>query len=293
MINQIESLVHLATAYLGAETGSEAHRRLVDFYNEIRPLPRSYRLKYTDAWCAAFVSACGYMLGIPQTVIRPECGAQEMFKAYPASQRVYGEADRGDLVFYDWNGDGRIDHVGIVVFSGSGQLQVIEGNKDAAVSYRFIRAEDPAVYAFIRPLYETADIRLLYVDCDELNVRSGPSMDAEILRTLSYASLVTGDLELDGWEHIDDGSGEGWAGAGYLSEEQPPLTGVTTTAVNLRESAGTEARILKVLPAGTQLRYTGDRELIGSAVWERVVVTDTLQGWLNRKYTRPDDEPLS
>ena len=44
----------------------------------------------------------------------------------------------GTLIFFDWNGDGTSDHVGIVVGTKWPFVKVIEGNRDDAVAYRVI-----------------------------------------------------------------------------------------------------------------------------------------------------------
>ena len=36
----------------------------------------------------------------------------------------------GDIVFFDWNGDGKADHVGIVERVTDGTIHTIEGNAD-------------------------------------------------------------------------------------------------------------------------------------------------------------------
>lgn len=36
--------------------GEDGHKWIVDAYNSIKPLPRGYKLKMSDAWCAGTVS---------------------------------------------------------------------------------------------------------------------------------------------------------------------------------------------------------------------------------------------
>ena len=49
-----------------------------------------------------------------------------------------GKTDVGDVVLYDWEPDGTVDHVGIVVQRNGNTLKVVEGNKSNAVGYRTI-----------------------------------------------------------------------------------------------------------------------------------------------------------
>ena len=46
-----------AAQWLGAKEGTKEHREILAVYNSIRPLPRGYKVRESDAWCAAFVSA--------------------------------------------------------------------------------------------------------------------------------------------------------------------------------------------------------------------------------------------
>ena len=291
MQENCDYLICAAQAFRGAETGSDRHSNIVKFYNEITPLPRGYRLKANDAWCAAFVSAVGYIVALVPDVIRPECGAHEMYNAYPAGQRSRGGSDakRGDLIFYDWNGDGRIDHVGICTYGadvdGEPTLTVIEGNCENTVKYRYIKASDPAIYGIARPEYgDTTNI--VFVACDSLNLRQGPSMDANVIAEMSYGEYATAyGSEVDGWQFVAYDDKEGYCGADYLSSTPPPEIGHTTTALNLRKVAA--GRIIRVLPAGTEFHYTGDREAVGGGNWERVYIPSMdISGWLNLKYTK-------
>ena len=45
-----------AKKYLGVIEGDSKHKFIIDEYNKIDPLPRGYKMTYSDAWCAAFVS---------------------------------------------------------------------------------------------------------------------------------------------------------------------------------------------------------------------------------------------
>ena len=290
-----DRFIKVAEAFYGCQTGDEQQQMIVELYNQIKPLPRGYKLKAGDPWCAAFVSACSYVVAALDYVL-PECGAQEMYYAYPEGRtaRTGKPAERGDLLFYDWNHDGRADHVGIVLENMSGYLEVIEGNFGGACQIRHIKNDDQDIYGTARPFWGESDERVKWVDCDLLNLRADPSMDAEVILEMCYGDPVTVAAESDGWSLVTYtdpklGKKNGYCGSGYLADSAPPILGETTTAVYLRADAGTDSKAIAVLPAGTSIFYTGDRQLIGSAIWERVTVDEPSErsGWLNRKYTRP------
>ena len=290
-----DRLIKVAEAFYGCESGDAQQKMIVSLYNQISPLPRGYKLKDSDPWCAAFVSACAYVVGILDKVY-PECGAQEMWNKYPASQRCqeHGkQAERGDILFYDWNADGRIDHVGIVLLRLEDALQVIEGNFGGKCDIRFITDDAPEIYGIVKPNWEEASDKVAFVNCDTLNLRDAPSMEAEVVLEMSYGDMVEITSTTEGWSRVkylrtDGSSVVGYCGSEYLSNEIPPLEGETTTAVYLRKGAGTNYKIICVLPAKTKFYYSGDREMVGSSVWERITTAEDSPktGWLNLKFTK-------
>lgn len=289
-----DRVIKTAEAFYQCKTGDPQQRMIVALYNQIAPLPRGYRLKEHDAWCAAFVSVCAYVVGA-SGIVYPECGAHEMWNRYPDSRRCreHGkQAERGDLLFYDWNGDGRIDHVGIVLDRQEDLLRVIEGNFDNSCGIRFVTENEQCIYGSCRPDYGDTMDAVMFVDCDELNLRRAPSMDAEVLSIMHYGDLVEVLATTEGWARVEwSGAGgmeSGYCGSGYLSESCPPTEGETTTAVYLRPAAGTGCKPIAVLPAGTRFYYTGDREIVGSSVWERIVLPEDpdKEGWINTRFAR-------
>ena len=52
-------VVEIAKGWLGCKESDGSHKKIIDTYNACKPLPRSYAVKYTDAWCATFASAVG------------------------------------------------------------------------------------------------------------------------------------------------------------------------------------------------------------------------------------------
>lgn len=144
-------LVETARSYLGVTEGSAAHKAIIDKYNEIRPLPRGYRVTYTDAWCAVFVAFCALISG---AVLPFECGCQEMYAAFPTKKSRTATPGIGWAIFYDWNQDGHTEHVGIVESVKNGVITVIEGNHNDRVGRRQIRVRDPTIYGYGVPEFK-------------------------------------------------------------------------------------------------------------------------------------------
>lgn len=88
------------------------------------------------AWCAMFVSYCYAKAGFPLPKIgykKGYAGCQTAVKHFKETGEVisWDNAKPGDIVFFDWNGDGRYDHTGI--FNGwydkkQGLMYTLEGN---------------------------------------------------------------------------------------------------------------------------------------------------------------------
>ena len=151
-----------AVSWVGRKEADDSHREIIDVYNAIRPLPRGYRLSYTDPWCAGFVSAVGGKAGLTAAIL-PECSCPYMINLSKNAGR-WAEADDyparpADLIMYDWDDDGVgdnvgvADHVGIIVEETAYYFKVIEGNKSDAVGYRTIAKNSRFIRGFCLPNY--------------------------------------------------------------------------------------------------------------------------------------------
>lgn len=167
-----ERVVDEARKLLGIKEGTADHKRIVDGYNGLPKLPRGYKLKYTDAWCAATMSYIGIVLGISH-VLLPECSCSRMIELYKAQGR-WMEADDyvpkpGDLVMYDWDAKsgectGAPDHVGMVEKVDGKTITVIEGNYDNSVKRRQIVVEYVKIRGYCLPDYASLVQRFTDVD---------------------------------------------------------------------------------------------------------------------------------
>lgn len=158
-------IVTIAKGWLGYGESTGKHRAIIDTYNRHTPLAQGYKVKYTDAWCATFVSAVFIRAGL--TDIAPtECSCGRMIELYKKKKR-WQEKDNyipspGDLVMYDWadgtnfavtDNTGYPDHVGIVVAVNGDTIQVIEGNKDNTVGYRYLKKNGRYIRGYCLPDY--------------------------------------------------------------------------------------------------------------------------------------------
>lgn len=146
--------------YLNRTSKDKEIKELREVYNNYRPLPRGYKIKDGDAWCAMFVSALGIKLGISDIVL-PEVSCYYMIEAYKKIGRFTRdknyEASIGDLIFYDWDLNTTPDHVGIVLSCDGKSYKILEGNRNNKVAFREIPCDYKLVYGFARPDFEAKD----------------------------------------------------------------------------------------------------------------------------------------
>ena len=157
------TILTIARGYLGCKESNGSHKQIIDVYNSHKPLARSYKVKYTDSWCATFVSACAIKANYTD-IIPTECSCNQMIKRFQSMGR-WTEDDGhvphlGDIIFYDWQDNGRgdnkgsSDHVGIVEKVANGKITVIEGNKSDAVARRVLNVNGRYIRGFGCPAYD-------------------------------------------------------------------------------------------------------------------------------------------
>lgn len=159
-----QNYVNAAIGYLGCKESDGSHKKIIDLYNSHKPLARGYAVKYTDAWCATFVSAMAIKCGLTD-IIPTECGCGQMIQLFQKlGAWVENDAhtpQTGDVIFYDWDDSGVGDctgypeHVGIVVSVTGGNMKIIEGNKSDSVSYRTIAVNARYIRGYGAPKYSS------------------------------------------------------------------------------------------------------------------------------------------
>ncbi|MDI9241145.1 DUF7601 domain-containing protein [Fusibacillus kribbianus] len=132
---------------------------------------------YGDAygdWCAMFISFCLDRAGVAEMPLEAncvkwidvlseeECGLYHEASEYDTENEDSGyetarfEPLPGDLIFFDYDGDGSAEHVGIVAElipeteDASAMIKTIEGNTGDRVQYMTYEAEDPAILGYGR-----------------------------------------------------------------------------------------------------------------------------------------------
>lgn len=156
-------VVDQAKAWLGYNESDGSHKKIIDVYNSHKPLARGYAVKYTDAWCATFVSAVAVKLGYTK-IIPTECSCPKMITLLK-NLGIWEESDSrvpkpGDIMFYDWDdngvGDnkGEPEHVGIVEKVSGNVITIIEGNYKNAVTRRTLAVNGKYIRGYGVPKYD-------------------------------------------------------------------------------------------------------------------------------------------
>ena len=158
-----KEIVKQAQAWVGLNEYDGSFKKIIDIYNTINPLPVGYKLKYTDEWCAGFVSAAAQVCKATD-IVPTECSCPRMItKAQNMGIWVENDAYKptaGDIILYDWDdsgsGDnlGSSDHVGIVEKISGNTITVIEGNYSNAVKRRTMMVNGRYIRGYIVPKYE-------------------------------------------------------------------------------------------------------------------------------------------
>ena len=125
----LNRVLDIARSYLGVETGSKEHKKIVDAYNSVNPKPLGYTAKYDDDWCDIFVTTVFQQAGLSHLIGR-ECGVQRHIGIMEKKGIWKGKSlpQQGDIVTFDWDGGGWADHIGIVESASNGVITTIEGN---------------------------------------------------------------------------------------------------------------------------------------------------------------------
>ena len=156
-------VIEQAKAWLGCKESDGSHKPIIDVYNSHKPLARGYKVKYTDEWCATFVSAVAIKLGYTD-IIPTECSCSKMIEllkkidSWVESDGVTPKA--GWLILYDWedNGVGENtgvpNHIGIVEKVSGNTITIIEGNYSESVKRRTIKVNGKYIRGYGAPKYD-------------------------------------------------------------------------------------------------------------------------------------------
>ena len=131
-----------------------SHNDVVVYYNDIKPLPVGYRLRYADDWCASFVSVVLYRNGYKDIC---ECSVPRMIEL-AKKHGIYKEKSYkpqvGDVIVFDWDDTKDGDHIGIITNVNGNLLITREGNVSNDFCDRHIYTDDERITCYFAIPYE-------------------------------------------------------------------------------------------------------------------------------------------
>lgn len=229
MAGKASILVAQARSWIGCKESDGSHRKIIDVYNGHQSLARGYKVQYTDAWCATFVSACAIKTGMSD-IIPTECGCGQMVQLF----QNLGEWDEndarvpkaGDIIFYDWDDSGSgdntgwPDHVGIVESVSGNNITVIEGNKNNAVGRRTLQVNARYIRGYGVPKYvaegETSGGTAGSGASASKNPTTGASGSGGLCKTPQWVGKVTADrLNVRSWAGTENANIKSWPVLGF------------------------------------------------------------------------------
>ena len=138
-----QAIVEVALTQLGNEGG--------------QPYWSWYGFEGRVEWCACFVSWCADQCGYIESGIIPKfAGCVEganWFKGNGQWQDRNYEPQAGNIIFFDWEGDGETDHVGIVEKCENGVVYTVEGNSGDACRQNQYTVGSSSIYGYGVPAY--------------------------------------------------------------------------------------------------------------------------------------------
>ena len=108
-------------------------------------------------WCACFVSWCADQCCYIESGIIPKFAGcvdgANWFKGNGQWKDRSYEPSTGDIIFFDWEGDGETDHVGIVEKCENGVVYTVEGNSGDACRQKQYTVGSSSIYGYGVPAY--------------------------------------------------------------------------------------------------------------------------------------------
>ena len=138
-----QAIVEVALTQLGNEGG--------------QPYWSWYGFEGRVEWCACFVSWCADQCGYIESGIIPKFAGcvdgANWFKGNGQWKDRSYEPSTGDIIFFDWEGDGETDHVGIVEKCENGVVYTVEGNSGDACRQNQYTVGSSSIYGYGVPAY--------------------------------------------------------------------------------------------------------------------------------------------
>ena len=157
-----QAMITTFKAWEGYSRINGKQNAIIDIYNSVTPWPAGYRMRYSDAWCDATVSAAAIKTG-NATRIGRECGVPRHIDIFK-KLGIWEEDGTirptpGDIIVFSWNrwsqpNNASASHIGIVEKVVGNTIYTIEGNRGiGVVGTREIPIGWGCIRGYARPRY--------------------------------------------------------------------------------------------------------------------------------------------
>ena len=207
-----EKIIAQARSWIGCKESDGSHKQIIDVYNADKPLPRGHIMSYTDFWCATFITACAIKCGATD-IIPKECSCNKMIELFK-KLGCWNENDAhvpspGDIMFYDWDDDGKgdnkgeVEHVGIVEKVSGNTITVIEGNYKKECKRRTLDIDGKYIRGYGVPKYDIEPKAAAVVTVSLPILKKGSKVEAvktlqRLLNALGFTDATEKALVVDG-----------------------------------------------------------------------------------------------
>ena len=139
--NSCQAVIDLALSQVG-QTGGQPYWSYYGFSSRVE-------------WCACFVHWCmrntpSASGSYPQTANNAYCQtiADNFMSIGQWGSRGYTDLVAGDTIFFDWEGDGHTDHIGLVIGTDGTNVYTVEGNSGDAVKVKSYPINSSVIYGY-------------------------------------------------------------------------------------------------------------------------------------------------
>ena len=157
-----QAMIDTFYAWEGYSRINGKQKGIIDIYNSITPWPAGYKMRYSDAWCDATVSAAAIKSGNVERIGR-ECSVPRHIKIFK-KLGIWEEDGTikprpGDIIVYSWGrfkqpNNASASHIGIVAKVEGNKITAIEGNRGIGiVATRTIPVGWGCIRGYARPRY--------------------------------------------------------------------------------------------------------------------------------------------
>lgn len=162
-----ETIINKARSYIGLKESPANSDNVIfntDYYGH--PVYSTATTKYY--WCCTFVWDIFRMCNASKLFYdggkTASCTALMRWGQNNGLEVAKNKGQQGDIIFFDWDGSGDADHVGLIVKQNNdGSYQTIEGNTSISNNSNggevMLRTRNACIRSIIRPKYEVDSLR--------------------------------------------------------------------------------------------------------------------------------------